>query len=319
MGNPASLDEESHEDGLLEYPVYTKPPTWRGLEVPAVLLSGDHAAIAAWRHAESVDARPSAVPTCCTRLAATSTASTSVRVAPSDAGELLTLQRACWVQEQHDNPGVLDARRCTSRSTTSRPGSRVDTVLRRARRRAARRRGAGVAATATIWDIGRVMVAPDLQGRGLGRCLLERIEEAAPAEVTSYALSPARASAQPADVQEGRATASAAPAPTPGVVRLTKPRRSAANRIVPDYRILDTQGQRSERQGLSRISPVGAALADLPLGPSAKGPPREHSCGGSAPGTCHRGSTAPPATTTGPTPERPSLPRLTCGTREENT
>ncbi|MGJ9422788.1 tRNA (guanosine(37)-N1)-methyltransferase TrmD [Aeromicrobium sp. CF3.5] len=50
MGNPASLVEESHgEDGLLEYPVYTKPAAWRGREVPEVLLSGHHAAIAAWR------------------------------------------------------------------------------------------------------------------------------------------------------------------------------------------------------------------------------------------------------------------------------
>lgn len=50
IGNPASLDEESHEDGLLEYPSYTKPANWRGLDVPEVLLSGNHGAIAAWRH-----------------------------------------------------------------------------------------------------------------------------------------------------------------------------------------------------------------------------------------------------------------------------
>ena len=50
MGNPDSLAEESHEDGLLEAPVYTKPAVWRGHEVPAVLLSGDHGAIARWRH-----------------------------------------------------------------------------------------------------------------------------------------------------------------------------------------------------------------------------------------------------------------------------
>jgi len=50
MGNPESLTEESHgTDGLLEYPVYTKPASWRGLAVPDVLLSGDHARIAAWR------------------------------------------------------------------------------------------------------------------------------------------------------------------------------------------------------------------------------------------------------------------------------
>jgi tRNA (guanine37-N1)-methyltransferase len=50
IGNADSLVEESHENGLLEYPVYTKPATWRGLDVPAVLLSGHHGAIAAWRH-----------------------------------------------------------------------------------------------------------------------------------------------------------------------------------------------------------------------------------------------------------------------------
>ena len=49
VGNPASLTEESHEQGLLEYPSYTKPAQWRGLEVPDVLLSGNHGAIAAWR------------------------------------------------------------------------------------------------------------------------------------------------------------------------------------------------------------------------------------------------------------------------------
>jgi len=55
VGNPASLTEESHEDGLLEYPSYTKPAAWRGLEVPPVLLSGNHGAIAAWRHDQQVE------------------------------------------------------------------------------------------------------------------------------------------------------------------------------------------------------------------------------------------------------------------------
>jgi len=50
VGNPESLVEESHgAAGLLEYPVYTKPPAWAGLEVPDVLLSGHHAKIARWR------------------------------------------------------------------------------------------------------------------------------------------------------------------------------------------------------------------------------------------------------------------------------
>lgn len=55
VGNPASLVEESHEDGLLEYPSYTKPASWRGLEVPPVLLSGNHGAIATWRRDQQVE------------------------------------------------------------------------------------------------------------------------------------------------------------------------------------------------------------------------------------------------------------------------
>lgn len=49
VGNPESLVEESHEDGLLEYPSYTKPAEWRDRAVPSVLLSGNHGAIANWR------------------------------------------------------------------------------------------------------------------------------------------------------------------------------------------------------------------------------------------------------------------------------
>ncbi|MGC3993713.1 MAG: tRNA (guanosine(37)-N1)-methyltransferase TrmD [Propionicimonas sp.] len=52
LGNPESLVEESHGtelDGLLEYPVYTKPASWRGLDVPPVLLSGHHGQVARWR------------------------------------------------------------------------------------------------------------------------------------------------------------------------------------------------------------------------------------------------------------------------------
>ncbi len=55
IGNPESLTEESHEDGLLEYPSYTKPPTWRDLTVPPVLLSGNHAAVAAWRREQQLE------------------------------------------------------------------------------------------------------------------------------------------------------------------------------------------------------------------------------------------------------------------------
>ena len=56
IGNPESLVEESHSvdtDGLLEYPVYTKPASWRGLDVPEVLLSGHHGRVARWRRERS--------------------------------------------------------------------------------------------------------------------------------------------------------------------------------------------------------------------------------------------------------------------------
>ena len=52
IGNADSLVEESHEDGLLEYPVFTKPAQWRGHDVPGVLLSGHHGQIARWRRDE---------------------------------------------------------------------------------------------------------------------------------------------------------------------------------------------------------------------------------------------------------------------------
>jgi tRNA (guanine37-N1)-methyltransferase len=62
LGNPASHQEDSHSNGLLEGPSYTRPPSWRELDVPEVLLSGDHTKIAAWRHEQGLqrtrDRRP---------------------------------------------------------------------------------------------------------------------------------------------------------------------------------------------------------------------------------------------------------------------
>lgn len=54
VGNPESLVEESHSDGLLEYPVYTKPSSWREREVPEILLSGNHGKIAQWRRGQQL-------------------------------------------------------------------------------------------------------------------------------------------------------------------------------------------------------------------------------------------------------------------------
>ncbi|GIG53259.1 tRNA (guanosine(37)-N1)-methyltransferase TrmD [Demequina activiva] len=55
MGNAQSIVEESHSDGLLEYPSYTRPASWRGLEVPDVLLSGHHGKVAQWRHEQQLE------------------------------------------------------------------------------------------------------------------------------------------------------------------------------------------------------------------------------------------------------------------------
>jgi len=62
VGEPASVEQESFTSGLLDYPHYTRPAEYRGLAVPGVLLSGDHAAIDGWRRDEAIrrtkDRRP---------------------------------------------------------------------------------------------------------------------------------------------------------------------------------------------------------------------------------------------------------------------
>jgi tRNA (guanine37-N1)-methyltransferase len=186
MGNAESLLEESHEDGLLEYPVYTKPASWRGHDVPDVLLSGDHGRIAAWRHDQAVRRTAQRRPD----LVAPSSVPGAELVLPAtaaDAGELYTLQRACWLQELEANPGVSIPALTESLDdvvaglehhhtwTVRRAGRLVGSV------RARLTSGGG-------WDVGRLMVAPDLQGQGLGRLLLEHAEAAAPAEATTYVL-----------------------------------------------------------------------------------------------------------------------------------
>ncbi|GAA3040991.1 tRNA (guanosine(37)-N1)-methyltransferase TrmD [Gordonia defluvii] len=66
LGNPVSHQDDSFSDGLLEGPSYTRPVSWRGLEVPEVLLSGDHAKVAAWRRDQAqhrtAERRPDLLP-----------------------------------------------------------------------------------------------------------------------------------------------------------------------------------------------------------------------------------------------------------------
>ncbi len=227
MGNAESLSEESHADGLLEYPVFTKPSTWRGHQVPEVLLSGDHARIAQWRHAQSLrrtaERRPDLAHPA--RGVDVGDLAGEIRLAePSDAGELLTLQRACWLQEQQANPGVsipalqedlADVRAWMQEWTTLvvRVGGRLVG--------AARGRMEG-----EIWDVGRVMAAPDLQGRGLGRFLLAAIEEAAPEKVVGYVLFTGAASERNLRMyKKAGYRLLGADQDVPGAVRLSKRRR----------------------------------------------------------------------------------------------
>ncbi len=227
MGNAESLVEESHEDGLLEYPVYTKPATWRERAVPAVLLSGDHGRIAAWRRDQTVRRTAERRPDL---LAATTVGPDEIRAATlADAGEILTLQRACWVSEQFANPGVEIHALRESLDEVRRWLGRWTVIL-------ARREGRLVAAArgrvdphgdyAGAWELGRIMVAPDLQGQGLGRDLLMRIEAAAPSHVTSYLLVTGAGSARNIAMYKKSGYRFRGAHPTePGVVILTKPRR----------------------------------------------------------------------------------------------
>ncbi|HEX3828076.1 MAG TPA: tRNA (guanosine(37)-N1)-methyltransferase TrmD [Sporichthyaceae bacterium] len=87
VGNPDSLVEESHAAGLLEYPGYTKPATWRGRPVPEVLRSGDHAAIARWRRDAALRRTARVRPDLIRRLS----------VEACDAKDLATLAAEGWL------------------------------------------------------------------------------------------------------------------------------------------------------------------------------------------------------------------------------
>ncbi len=227
MGNAGSLVEESHTDGLLEYPVFTKPANWRGHQVPDVLLSGDHARIAQWRRTESVRRTVERRPDLAHPASVVDVGDLAGELrpaVPSDAGELLTLQRACWVQEQQANPGVsIPAHQEDLADVQAWMHEWTTLVLRVGGRLigAARGRREG-----EFWDIGRIMAAPDLQGRGLGRLLLTAIEEAAPVDVTGYVLFTGASSERNIRMYKKAGYRLVGEDPdVPGAVRLTKRRR----------------------------------------------------------------------------------------------
>ena len=209
VGNAESLVEESHEGGLLEYPVYTRPARWDDAgtlrEVPTVLLSGDHGAIAAWRHEQrlrrTAERRPDLLP-----LSATvgSLAELDVRLAtPADAAELLVLQRACWAPEGlASGDWVVPPLAETLEEVRAAVGEWRTYAVRTASRGGglgrlvASVRGRVRPGDPAVWETARLMVAPDLQGRGLGRELLALSEAAAPASVTTYWLTTGVVAAQ---------------------------------------------------------------------------------------------------------------------------
>jgi tRNA (guanine37-N1)-methyltransferase len=98
IGNADSLLEESHEDGLLEYPVFTKPPQWRGRGIPEVLLSGHHGQIARWRRDERLRRTALRRPDMIARL----------DLADLDARDREVLAEASTAQFQAGPPVVAD-------------------------------------------------------------------------------------------------------------------------------------------------------------------------------------------------------------------
>ncbi len=204
VGNAESLVEESHEDGLLEYPVYTRPAVWDDggevREVPPVLLSGNHGAIGQWRHeqrlARTADRRPDLLHPSSVGMGSDGLAGLEVRVAtPADLPELLVLTRACWVPEAEasgtfDFPPFTDGIPELAESLTR----WATWVVRSGGRLVASIRVRRDPDDAKVWQIGRFMVAPDLQGSGLGRALLAFAEAQAPADTTTLWINTGRAS-----------------------------------------------------------------------------------------------------------------------------
>lgn len=236
IGNAESLVEESHEDGLLEYPVYTKPASWEPVpgtrrDVPPVLLSGDHGAIRTWRHQQRLERtatrRPDLLhPSQAMSLEVAGLGTLDVALATAgDAAELMTLTRACWVPEIA-RYGMFGAGEETLEQVVAGLGAWQTWVVRSQGRLIASVRGRVDPDDARTWQIGRLMVAPDLQGRGLGRALLAHAEDAAPAGTAAYWLNTGASSERNLRIYR---KAGYRPLPGegahPGTVDLVKPRR----------------------------------------------------------------------------------------------
>ncbi len=192
IGNPESLTEESHavgQDQLLEYPLYTKPPLWRGLEVPSILFSGHHAQIAVWRRHEAVqrtaERRPELLP-------ADRQPVLISEAGVDDAGELLTLQRAAFLDEGRrqgswDVPPLVETLADVTAEVVAGIEGPVVLLARQAGRLIGSVRGSvdeddnvDTGEAGASWVIGRLMVVPDRQGQGIGSHLMDAIEQRMP-------------------------------------------------------------------------------------------------------------------------------------------
>jgi tRNA (guanine37-N1)-methyltransferase len=196
--------------------------------VPPVLLSGDHARIAAWRHEQAVRRTAARRPDLLHPSQAVTVAGLAeaeVRVAtPGDAAEILTLQLACWVTEAHANQTLdipplhedVDAVVASLDPWTT-------FVVRCAGRLVGSVRGR---LDGDVWEIGRLMVAPDLRGRGLGRWLLQHAEAAAPPQARRITVFTGARSADNLRLYKRAGYRREAEQPDdPGLVRLGKPLR----------------------------------------------------------------------------------------------
>lgn len=239
IGNPDSLVEESHEDGLLEYPVYTKPAVWDddGVKraVPDVLLSGNHGAIAAWRHTQRVQRTVSRRPDLLGAVAATGALADleGAMATPADAPELLVLQRACWLAEGRiADAWTIPPLAETLEDVVSGLSEWRTWVWRSGGRLVVSGRGRPSPNDPTIWEVGRLMVAPDLQGRGLGRELLTFVESAAPQGTMSLWLNTGEHSVRNQRMYKKAGYRLLPGPPTyPGTVEFAKPARSRRRRL----------------------------------------------------------------------------------------
>ena len=234
IGNAESLVEESHEDGLLEYPVYTKPAAWestpgRVREVPPVLLSGDHGAIADWRHQQRLERTAARRPDLLhgSQAGAELADFDLATATPADVPELLTLSRACWVTEAQAN-GTLDIPPLveTLEETAAGIAAWTTWTMRAGGRLVGSVRARVAPDDDSLWQIGRLMVAPDLQGRGLGRALLAFGEAQAPPGTTAYWLNTGVRSDRNLRIyRKAGYRVRPGAGSQPGTVDLTKPRR----------------------------------------------------------------------------------------------